>query len=390
MQRFVTIFLVLTAALGLYGSAHAFSSQLEDAPAINKDKAATGAVPAATTNTTTGTPILAAPAPLPLRHIALLLPLKSQPFGRAAEVVRQGFMAAADREQGTLPVKVYPTSDDVLDILTAYQQALDAGAAMVVGPLTRNGVSALAASNLVKVPTLTLNTAEGEANTPPNMYLFGLQVEVEARQAARLATIENRKHAFIINDGGALSLRLQAAFTDEWLKLGGALASANALKFDNEPSTLVKLRGRTTGDNNLVFLALDAAKSRMLRSYLDPSTPVYATSQIFSHSSDSLLNHDFNEVRFLDMPWLLQPDHPAVITYRRAEVPMNADLERLYALGIDAFRLANLVLKPHQPGNIALDGVTGRISLVAPRQFVREPVAARFYQGEVQLLDVAR
>lgn len=383
MQRFVTIFLVLTAALGLYGSAHAFSSQLEDAPAANKDKAAT-------TNTTPGTPILAVPAPLPLRHIALLLPLKSQPFGRAAEVLRQGFMAAADREQGTLPLKVYPTSDDVLDVLTAYQQALDAGAAIVVGPLTRNGVSALASSNLVKVPTLTLNAAEGEASTPPNMYLFGLQIEIEARQAARLATTENRQHAFIINDGSALSLRLQAAFTDEWLKLGGALVSANALKFDNEPSTLVKLRGRTAGDNNLVFLALDAAKSRMLRSYLDPSTPVYATSQIFSHSSDSLLNHDFNEVRFLDMPWLLQPDHPAVITYRRAEVPMSADLERLYALGIDAFRLADLVLKPHQPGSIALDGVTGRISLVAPRQFVREAVAARFYQGEVQLLDMPK
>lgn len=340
--------------------------------------------------TVPGAEILAAPAPLPARHIALLLPLKSQPFGRAAEVVRQGFMAATDREKGTLPVKIYPTSDDVLDILTAYQQALDAGAAIVVGPLTRKGVSALASSKLVKVPTLALNAAEGETSTPPNMYLFGLQIETEARQTARLATTENRQHAFIINDGSALSLRLQAAFTDEWLKLGGALASANALKFDNEPSTLVKLRARITGDGNLVFLALDAAKSRMLRSYLDPTTPVYATSQIFTGGSDSLLNHDFNEVRFLDMPWLLQPDHPAVITYRRTDLPMTADLERLYALGIDAFRLADLVLKPHQPGSIALDGVTGRISLVAPLQFVREPVAARFYQGEVQLLDVPK
>lgn len=382
MQRFVSILLVLVAAL--YGSPQAFSSQPENTPTTNK--AAMGAVPGAAT----GTVILAAPAPLPVRHIALLLPLKSPSFGRAAEVVRQGFMAATDREKGSLPVKVYPTSDDILDILTTYQQALDAGAAIVVGPLTRKGVSALASSNLIKVPTLTLNATENETSTPPNLYLFGLQVEIEARQAARLAATENRKHAFIINDGSALSLRLQAAFTDEWLKLGGALASANALKFDSEQTALVKLRGRTAGDDNLLFLALDAAKSRTLRSYLDPTTPVYATSQIFTGGSDSLLNHDFNEVRFLDMPWLLQPDHPAVITYHRADLPMNADLERLYALGIDAFRLADLVLKPHQPGSIALDGVTGRISLVAPRQFVREPVAARFYQGEVQLLDVAR
>ena len=384
MQRFITVLLVAA----LYGSPQAFSSQPENTPTTNK--AAASVVPSTTTNTTTGTAILAAPAPLPVRHIALLLPLKSQPFGRAAEVVRQGFMAATDRERGSLPIKVYPTSDDVLDILTAYQQALNAGAAIVVGPLTRNGVSALALSNLVKIPTLTLNAAESETSTPPNLYLFGLQVEIEARQAARLAATENRQHAFIINDSSALSLRLQAAFTDEWLKLGGSRASANALKFDSEPHALVTLRGRTAGDNNLVFLALDVAKSRMLRSYLDPATPVYATSQIFTGGSDSLLNHDFNEVRFLDMPWLLQPDHPAVITYRRAEMPMNADLERLYALGIDSFRLVDLILKPHQPGNITLDGVTGRISLVAPRQFVREPVAARFYQGEVQLLDMAK
>lgn len=372
MQRFVQILLVAA----LYGSPQAFSTQPENAAAAN--------------NATKGAAAIAAPAPLPVRHIALLLPLKSQSFERAAEVVRQGFMAAALREKGSLAVRVYPTTDDSLDILTAYQQALDAGAAMVVGPLTRNGVSALAASSLVRVPTLALNAADSETATPPNLYLFGLQVEIEARQAARLAAGENRHHAFIINDGSALSLRLQAAFADEWLRLGGALASANALKFDGEPTALVKLRGRTAGDDNLVFLALDAAKSRLLRSYLDPATPVYATSQIFTGGNDSLLNHDFSEVRFLDMPWLLQPDHPAVMTYRRPDLPMSADLERLYALGIDALRLAQLMQKPYSPGGIALDGVTGRISLVAPRQFVREPVAAKFYQGEVQLLDAPK
>lgn len=378
MQRFVTNFLVLIGVLtALYGSPQAFSTQHENMPATNNSVvgAATGAVS----------------APLPVRHIALLLPLKSHSFERAAEMVRQGFMAASIREKEALAVRVYPTSDDDMDILIAYQQALDAGAAIVVGPLTRNGVSALASSKLVRVPTLALNAPDGDAATPPNLFLFGLQVEIEARQAARLAVAENRHHAFIINDGSALSGRLQAAFADEWLKLGSVYASAStsadALKFDGKQTMLVKLRGRTAGDENLVFLALDAAKSRMLRSYLDPATPVYATSQIFTGGSDSLLNHDFNEVRFLDMPWLLQPDHPAVMAYRRPDLPMSAELERFYALGIDALRLAQLMLKPHPAGGIALDGVTGRISLVAPRQFVREPVVARFYQGEVQLQD---
>ena len=59
------------------------------------------------------------------------------------------------------------------------------------------------------------------------------------------------------------------------------------------------------------------------------------------------------------------------------------DNERLYALGIDAFRLAELAVEGGiQPG-LSLDGVTGRITLERSNWLVREPVPAQVWQGQL-------
>ena len=88
-------------------------------------------------------------------HVALLLPLNSASFGRHADAVRQGFAAAARvAGKNAPPVRIYPVNEDNLNVLTVYEQALESGARTVVGPLTRAGVAALAASTIVTMPTL--------------------------------------------------------------------------------------------------------------------------------------------------------------------------------------------------------------------------------------------
>src|SRR4051812_2229422 len=88
-------------------------------------------------------------------HIALLLPLASASFSRHADAVRQGFFAAAAvAGKSAPPVRVYAVNEDTLNIVSVYEQAVESGARLVVGPLTRNGVAALAASNVVTIPTL--------------------------------------------------------------------------------------------------------------------------------------------------------------------------------------------------------------------------------------------
>jgi len=66
-------------------------------------------------------------------------------------------------------------------------------------------------------------------------------------------------------------------------------------------------------------------------------------------------------VRFVDMPWLLEPDHSGVMVYPRYAAAQSMEMVRLYALGIDAWRLVQLVIQADKPKNIPpLDGVTGR------------------------------
>ena len=309
----------------------------------------------------------------PAPHIALLLPLKSEVFGRAADAVRQGFLAAAGGQRQTLPVRVYECADESAEVIALYRQAVANGARAVAGPLTRNGVAVLANYSGITLPTLALNSAEGKG--ADRLYFFGLTAEMEARQIAQLAAATGLRKAIIVSSGTPLSKRLAQAFAEEWKTRGGRIVKE--VLYQDDPAVLTELPAIEGG---VVFLAADAEKAQLIRPYLNMALPVYATSQLFNGNTDTLTNFDLNDIRFIDMPWLLQPDHPAVMVYPRASPPLEADRERLYALGIDAYRLLQIMLDNSFRSSLPLDGVTGRIQLNG-KQFQREAIPALFKHG---------
>jgi len=325
------------------------------------------------------------PSEPPFPHIALLLPLQSSVFGSSAEAVQQGFMAAINPKRQLLPVRVYSNFDENNGVVAIYRQAIANGARAVVGPLTRNGVSALAAEKEIPVPTLALNIVEGQP--AKQLYFFGMAVEAEARQAAQLARQQGLHQAIIITTHTQLSLRLQSAFEEEWT--GSARNTDRGIlreiEFNGDPAVFADIADIS---DTTVFLAIDAQKARLIRPYLPNKLPIYATSQIFVGNENSLTNYDLNGIRFVDMPWLLQPDHPAVMIYPRASPPLSTDRERLYALGIDSFRLIQLLLADKVASALPLDGVSGLIQLNG-HTFQRTPIAAVFVQGRAQLPDSA-
>ena len=320
-------------------------------------------------------------------HIALLLPLASPSFGRHAEAVRQGFVAASKGADKTIPpIRVYPINEDALNVLTLYEQAVEAGAQLVVGPLTRNGVAALAASSLIQVPTIALNTLEERAAAPGRLYLFGLALEEEARQVAELAHNDGRRNAFVLGDASPLSRRMRQAFIAEFARNGGVTVAE--LNFGADQSSLAKLRQTVElGVADMLFITVDAPRARSARPYLGNSLALYATSQVNAGGSPLAAN-ELNGVRFVDMPWLLQPDHPAVMIYPRAPIGDSIDFERLYALGIDAYRLGLELLSGNR--DPTLDGVTGQIRLLRDQQFVRELTAAQFVNGKPVVQEIRR
>jgi uncharacterized protein len=324
----------------------------------------------------------AAPDPYGVPHIALILPLNSVTFGRPAEAVRNGFLAAA-KVQGSepLPLRVYAVGDDPGQVVASYGTALAGGARLVVGPLTRDGVTAIAGSP-VPVPTLALNVPNAGTPVPVNLYMLSLRAEAEAQQVAQLAFQDGWRKAISVSADSALMRRIHNAFADEFTRLGGALVAEYA--FTSDPEGLARIKeGAGLGVADMAFLALDFAQARLARPYLDPLA-LYATSQVNPGATGPLAGFDLAGVRFLDMPWLLQPDHPAVMIYPRALYREAADRERLYALGIDAFRVAVGLLAGS--AIMVLDGVTGRITLGPDQQFVRSLTAAQFTEGKLTII----
>jgi len=346
-------------------------------------------------------------------HIALILPLRSASsyLALSANTVQQGFLAAANTHVRELPVRVYSCADESRDVIENYRQAIANGALAVAGPLTRPGVAQLAGYSGITVPTLALNLTEQKPESN-KLYFFGLIPETESRQIAQLAFAAKLRDATIINTGTPLSKRLSIAFADEWKKLGGKITAEILYKENDDanvlanlptapwlvepvlppPITVISESGEVTSvapkrlgpppvaPGNVAFLASDNNMARLIRPYLNPSLPVYGTSQLFNIQSDTLTNYDLNDIRFVDMPWLLQPDHAAVMIYPKSATALDTDKERLYAFGIDAYRLLNILLN-NKLRSLPLDGVTGRIRMTDTNQFQRDAVPAIFRYG---------
>jgi outer membrane PBP1 activator LpoA protein len=317
---------------------------------------------------------------LPQRpHLALILPTASAGLGRLAEAVRQGFMAAADvGARESLPVHVTAIENETRALVDACRHAIATGAQVVVGGLTRDGAHALASSDCNRQPVLALNELRGPA--PPTVYSVSLSLEQEARQAALLAVADGWRAAIVVHTGSPLSRRVHEAFEREWLRAAGEVRRI-PYSGKEEDAPLVRERiAATRGD--MVFFALDTVEARAVRPYVSGMLPIYATSYSVSPRADAIVNVDLQGVRYVEMPWFIQADHLAVMAYPQPKASMSVEEERLYAFGIDAFRLALALLKG-EAEKTTVDGVTGKLTLEPGNHFARVLPPAEVDGGRV-------
>lgn len=344
--------------------------------AVDSAGASAGTASASAAPSSAGSSASAGAAAEPPRAgIALILPAKTSSFGRAADVVRQGFMAARGVAMDKPQVRVFETDGSEDSARDAVAKAVASNVAVIVGPLTKADVGAILKLSLV-VPTLALNTPDGDAALPRNMFALSLNTESEARAAAAAVFRSEASVAVIVTTAAPLARRAAAAFADAWAKLGGSIK--DSVEFAGSLGRVRQAVDRARGD--VVFLAADAERARLLRPYLGRNTQVIATSQIFAGApkGETQKAHDLNGTRFVDMPWLHQPDHAATMVFPRPEGQLSADLERLYALGIDAYRIAGELALART--DFTVDGVTGNLS-VQPGVIARLPLQLEYRDG---------
>lgn len=327
----------------------------------------------------------------PVTRIGLMLPLRSETLGAPADALRAGFMAAWERDRDGFTVNLVETGDGAQQTLDAYAAAAEQND-IVVGPLARSAVSALAASTLVRKPTIALNHPEaraGAAPLPPQMLVMGLSIEDEARQVANWAGAEHPAGlALIISGSSAWQRRIAASFAARWKQMGNTsqlLVLADSNGYLSE-AALGQLRAQVdAAQPALLFAALDASQAGQVRGTLGADLPCYGTSSINPGADPGNAITELNGVRLLDLPWEVQPAHPAVMVYPRwTGTARTLDMDRLYALGIDAFRVAREI-SLHPGADFRLDGVTGQLSVSfgnGPARFERVQPAA-VYEGGV-------
>jgi outer membrane PBP1 activator LpoA protein len=351
-----------------------------------------------------GAPAAAAP-----QRVALLLPLGGR-LGDAAAAVRDGFLREYFRYQssGTVPWDVIVVDSSQHDSpMDAYRAAVDNGAQLVVGPLTKSAVGSMLSADTLPVPLLALNRGSDALPSPDDSLQFALAPEDEARQLARLAYADGHRRILLVRPAGEWGDKMESALQESWTQLGGSVADRAVFSSRETQSAslaeglgltasnrragelrrllapAVEFTGRRRDDIDAVVLLVPSTEdARSLRPLLAfhyaGGLPVYAGSAANSAEIRGE-ERDLRDLVILEMPHILKL---AAGDGTEATPGLRSDpYQRLQALGIDAFRLSLAGIRGREGGEPLLQGVSGFLSLNVLRQVERELVPAVFDRG---------
>jgi hypothetical protein len=306
----------------------------------------------------------------------LVLPLESSLYGRAAEAVKAGFLAAANVGGRAAQTRVVGHGDD--GVLPAFAAETEAGAGLIVGPLTRDDLKTVLTLAPERPRMLALNQPDDGSALPDGAYALTLSVESDAALLARRARDDGVRTIAAVTSDTPLQRRFKAAFAATWERAGGT--ASGDYRFDASPEALGLLRRELSAHpSDATLLCVAPGDAPLGKSFLPPGR-VYASSQIADGLSTQMLR-DLEGVRYVEIPWLADPDDRAFERLPRANFD-DPLLERLYALGLDAFAIAELLVNSVPPDRIELEGATGHLSLLPTRMFAREGRIMAIHEGQ--------
>ena len=351
----------------------------------------------------------------PLNKIALLLPQQG-PLASVAKALREGFMAAhyqAQQAGQKPPVIEFYDSSRVSSIDEFYKKAQADGVQLVIGPLEKPLVKQLSARPQLPITTLALNYSEGD-QAPAQLFQFGLAAEDEAREVSRRARADGLHRAAAMVPKGEWGDRVLKAFRQDWEANGGTLIGVEhvdqPVALAQQIADLFKLRqseGRakslqsTVGtdiaaqpsrrqDIEFIFLAVTPQQAQQIKPTLNfqyaGDVPVYATSHVFSASGDKNQYNDMNGIMFCETPWLLNTTDPLRNQVATQWPQANGSLGRLYAMGVDAYRLAPRLGQLKALPDTRIDGHSGNLGMSPSQRIERQMPWAKFVSGQIERL----
>ena len=339
----------------------------------------------------------------PLTKIALLLPQEG-PLASVSKALRDGFMAAHYQAQltGQNPPSIqFYNSSRLSSLDEFYRQAQADGVQLVVGPLEKPKVNELNIRPQLPITTLALNYSEGTQG-PAQLFQFGLAAEDEAREVARRARADGLTRAGAMVPAGEWGDRVLKAFRQEWEAHGGTVVGIEHIDkpvaLAQQVADLVQLRKNAGNsaepsrrqDMQFIFLAATPQQAQQIKPTLNyqyaGDIPVYATSHVFSASGDLNQYKDMSGIRFCETPWLLDSANPLRQQVTAQWPQAGGSLGRLYAMGIDAYRLTSSLGQLKALPDSRVDGLSGSLSMSPTQRVERQLPWAEFANGQVQRL----
>jgi len=319
-------------------------------------------------------------------------------------------------------IKVYDTSSQPIQQVIA--QAQQDGATLVVGPLLKNNVQQLADTS-TPLNVLALNEPEKIQNHP-NLCYFALSPEDEARDAAHHIWQQGKRMPLLLVPRSSLGARVSKAFAQEWQTLGGStilqqpfgstaelkqgINSGAGINLSGTPVTpavsepqSVTIAGLTIpapqsnapavpaasgGNVDAVYIVATQSELQLIKPMIAmrvssrSNVALYASSRSFQSGAGPDFRLEMDGLQFSDIP-LLSGANPALMRQAARSFSNDYSLVRLYAMGIDAWTLANHFSEMRQMPGFRIDGNTGQLSATEDCVINRKLTWSQYRQGQV-------
>lgn len=344
--------------------------------------------------------------------VALLLPHTDSAFMPVAEAVAKGISAANSISDTPVNVVLLPRKQNQTALSHLQDAALN-GAAVAIGPITRDEVNEIAQLEFLPLPVVSLNFPDKEFIASELMMNFSLSQEAEARQIVKIAVgalpltnskgelpkvaifesqspLENRIANIYAEELTALGLPFDRIVLTPELMAGAKLYEDQPLDPEEEMPELeelpdpkedpygyqrIRLRNKRIMDEFraqqavkeppffAAFLAMDARAAAMVRPRLPLMCRVWGTSMInpgdVTQSTAASLTYDLKNVGLVEAPLVLLNNKNDFKAYFGVEMPATLLERRLFAFGVDAYQLAKDWA--HWKTNIEFVGTTGSL-----------------------------
>lgn len=320
-------------------------------------------------------------------------------------------------------IKVFDTNGKQLSQLL--QQAQNEGFSLVVGPLLKPEVQAIAQSGS-PLSVLALNELDADKLQPrPNLCYFSLSPEDEAKNAAAHMMADGKRAPLILVPSNDFGQRVAKAFAQEWQSKGGStvlmqsFGSVASLKESINRGAGIRMTGTpvivksqpkaqsidgqnypsisqpepevdSSGTVDAVYIVATRDELTLVKPMIEMAISsrqrpdIYASSRSNQAGNGADYRFEMDGVKFSDIPLLAGANNNL---RKQAQQKLGNDysLLRLYSLGIDAWSLANNYDQLQHNNQFRLQGASGTLTVDDHCVVYRDLPWLQFSQGQIKL-----